>query len=260
MGGAFPTKPDTQLKHLQSTVIAVAAPILNLWAELEEQEVTTAQGGLIPVKVVLECFQKMLVLLGNASNYMSLNHRDIIIRKIIQKSKGLGRLMNSVCKESKLEGTQLFGTAVHKAITERAETMSALSKTASKAHSSGDCKKFFRGGPTSGYGSGSGKNVRLYNKGNQNSQFKNRGLQQYLRPCSTNKVLHKPVTQLLQFGHPIGGRLCLFSNSWSQITKDPWILQVVSGHHIEFIEPLTLARVPALQPPLSPDQSVILSV
>ena len=25
MGGAFPTKPDTQLKHLQSTVIAAAA-------------------------------------------------------------------------------------------------------------------------------------------------------------------------------------------------------------------------------------------
>ena len=30
MGGAFPTKPDTQLKHLQSTVIAAAAPTLNL--------------------------------------------------------------------------------------------------------------------------------------------------------------------------------------------------------------------------------------
>ena len=190
MGGAFPTKLDTQLKRLQSTVIAAAAPILNLWAELEEQEVSTAaQGGLIPVKVVLECFQKTLVLLGNASNYMSLNRRDIIIRKISQKSKGLGRLMNSVCKESKPEGTQLFGTAVQKAITERAETMLALSKTASKTDSSGDRKKFFRGGPTSGYGSGSGRNVRPYNKGNQNSQFKNRGLQQY--PCpphSTNKV------------------------------------------------------------------------
>ena len=114
MGGAFPTKPDTQLKCLQSTVIAAAAPILNLRAALEEQEVTTAQGGLIPVEVVLECFQKTLVLLGNASNYMSLNHRDIIIRKISQKSKGLGWFMNSVYKESKPEGTQLFGTAVQK--------------------------------------------------------------------------------------------------------------------------------------------------
>ena len=153
MGGAFPAKPNTQLKCLQSTVIAAAAPTLNLWAALEEQEVTTAQGGLIPVEVVLECFQKTLVLLGSASSYMSLNHRDIIIRKISQKSKGLGRFMNSVYKESKPEGTQLFGTVVQKAITERAETMSALSKTASKTYSSGDCKKFFQGGPTSGCGS-----------------------------------------------------------------------------------------------------------
>ena len=70
-----------------------------------------------------------MVLLGNTSNYMSLNHRNIIIWKISQKSKGLGRLMNSVYKESKPEGgTQLFGTAVQKAITDRVETMSALSQ------------------------------------------------------------------------------------------------------------------------------------
>ena len=139
-----------------------------MWVDLEEEEVTTAQGGLIPVEVV-ECFQKTLVLLSNASNYMSYNCRDIIIQKISQKSKGLGWLMNSVCKESKSEGTQLFDTAVQKAITERAETMSALSKTASKTDSSDDRKKFLRGGPTSE----SGKNVRQYNKSNQNSQFKN---------------------------------------------------------------------------------------
>ena len=111
-----------------------------------------------------------------------------MIRKILQKSKSLGRLMNSVCKESKPEGTQLFGTTVQKAITERAETMSALSKTAFKTDYSGDCKKFFWGGPTSGYGSGSGKNVRPYNEGKQNSQFKNWGLQQYPHPSLLNKV------------------------------------------------------------------------
>ena len=38
MGGAFPSKPDMQLKRLQSTVNAAAVPIINLWAELEEQE------------------------------------------------------------------------------------------------------------------------------------------------------------------------------------------------------------------------------
>ena len=99
MGGTFPTKLDTQLKCLQSTVIATAAAsILNLWVMLEEQEMTIAQGGQVPVEVILECFQKTLVLLGNASNYMSLNRRDIIIWKISQKSKGLGRVMKSAAR------------------------------------------------------------------------------------------------------------------------------------------------------------------
>lgn len=182
MGGAFPSKPDIQLKRLQSTVNAASAPILNLWAELEEQELTTsAQGGLIPVEVVLECFQKTLVLLGNASNYVSQNRRDLIIRKISQKNKGLGKLLNSVCKDSRPEGPLLFGPAVQKAITARAETMAALSKTASKTDP-GDHKKFFRQGPTSGYGSGSGKNTKPYNKNIQNTQFKNRGPHQISRP------------------------------------------------------------------------------
>lgn len=46
-GGTFLTKLDTLLKSLQSTVIAAAAAasILNLWAVLEEQEMTTAQGA-----------------------------------------------------------------------------------------------------------------------------------------------------------------------------------------------------------------------
>ena len=67
MGGSSPAKADTQ--------VIAAAPTFNLWVDLEELWITTAQG-VIPIEVVLECFQKVLVLLGNASNYMSLNCRD----------------------------------------------------------------------------------------------------------------------------------------------------------------------------------------
>ena len=89
----------------------------------------------------------------------------MIIWKISQKSKDYGQLMNSVCKESNPEGTQLLALQSRKLhITERVETLAVLSKTASKMDLGGDCKR----GP-SGYSSGSGKNIRLYNKGNQNS-------------------------------------------------------------------------------------------
>ena len=34
---------------------------------------------------------------------------------------------------------------------------------------------------------------------------------------------------------PQAGRLKHFLSAWEQITKDPWVLQVVSGYQIEFI-------------------------
>ena len=135
------------------------------------------------------------MLLGNASNYISQNRRDLIIRKISQKNKGLGKLLNSVCKDSRPEGSLLFGPAVQKAITERAETMAALSKTAAKTDPGGDHKKFFRQGPTSGYGSGSGKNVRPYNKNNQNTQFKNQGPHQNFHPSQPSNRTFQPNRQ-----------------------------------------------------------------
>jgi len=77
MGQSFPGKMDTQLKRVQSAILAAAAPMLNLWAQLEEQNLTSRQGGLVPVEVVLETFQKPLVLLGNSSNYnVSISQRS----------------------------------------------------------------------------------------------------------------------------------------------------------------------------------------
>ena len=85
-------------------------------------------------------------------------------------SKGFDQLMKGACKGSKPEGTQLFGTSVHKAIiTEGAETTSALSETASKTNSGNDIRSFSEGGwLPSGCGSGLGKIVRLYSNYNQN--------------------------------------------------------------------------------------------
>lgn len=38
MGPSFPNKMDTQLKRVQSAVLASAAPMLNLWEQLEEHQ------------------------------------------------------------------------------------------------------------------------------------------------------------------------------------------------------------------------------
>ena len=113
--------------------------------------------GLVPVEVVLDTIQRSLVLIGNASNYISEARRDLIVSKISQKQKGLGKMLRSVCQSARSEGSDLFGPGVHKALTERADTLAALKKALEKTSSLQVKPWFFRKGPTSEYGGSSGK-------------------------------------------------------------------------------------------------------
>ena len=147
MGNDFPSSSEEHYKRIQTAVISAGAPMLNLWAHLEEQQLTVGQGGLVQTEVVLEMIQKSLVLLGNTSNYVSEIRRDLIIGKLSKKKRSLGRVLKSACKKNKPEGALLFGPAVYKAISERVDTLAAFNKTAGKAQGAKPDGKFFRGGP-----------------------------------------------------------------------------------------------------------------
>ena len=170
MGGDYPSITDAHYKRIQTAIISAGAPMLNLWAHLEEQQLTSSQGGLIQVEVMLEAIQKSLVLLGNASNYVSESRRDLIIGKLSRKKKSLSKVLKSACKKNKAEGSLLFGPAVHKAISYRADTLSAFSKAAEKTslpqagRSDGN---FFRRGPTSRDGGRSGKFPKPFHSSGQ---------------------------------------------------------------------------------------------
>lgn len=47
-----------------------------------------------------------------------------------------------------------------------------------------------------------------------------------------------------QKGRPVGGRTALFFANWERITNDPWILEAVSGYHLEFLSPPHQRRWP----------------
>ena len=143
MGNDFPSSSEEHYKRIQTAVISAGAPMLNLLAHLEEQQLTVGQGGLIQTEVVLEMIQKSLVLLGNASNYVSEIRRDLIIGKLSKKKRSLGRVLKSTCKKNKPEGALLFGPAVYKAISERVDTLAAFNKTAGKAQGGRLDGKFF---------------------------------------------------------------------------------------------------------------------
>ena len=96
-----------------------------------------------------------VVLVGNASNYISQMRRDIIIQKLEDRNRRLARTLHSICKSCQPEGDLLFDSTVHKALPDRAETFSALQKAAGKVNvcgSGGSVKKFFRGGPALDHG------------------------------------------------------------------------------------------------------------
>ena len=54
MGNDFPSSSEEHYKHIHTAVISARAPMLNLWAHLEEQQLTVGQGGLIKTEVVLK--------------------------------------------------------------------------------------------------------------------------------------------------------------------------------------------------------------
>ena len=56
---------------------------------------------------------------------------------------------------------------------------------------------------------------------------------------------------------PQAGRLKHFLPAWEQITKDPWILQVVSGYQIEFLDYPVQHKTPALIPCTQDHQTII---
>ena len=104
---------------------------------------------------MLEAIQRSLVLVGNVSNYILQMRRDVIIRKLEDRNRGLARTLRSICKSRQPDGDLLFGSAVHKTLSDRAETVSALQKAAAKVDvrgSGGSVKKFFRGGPALDHG------------------------------------------------------------------------------------------------------------
>ena len=94
----FSKKTDDRYKRMQSAVNASVAPALDLWQDLDKKGISTGQGGLVPVDSVLDVIQRTVILVGNASHYISQCRRDVIA-KMEFRNKGLASLMKSVCKK-----------------------------------------------------------------------------------------------------------------------------------------------------------------
>ena len=82
LGGEFPMSSDRQLARIQASVLAACAPLVNLWSQLEDQGLSGKPNDLIPVSEVLKISKTTLMLIGNASNYISETRRRVAIDTI----------------------------------------------------------------------------------------------------------------------------------------------------------------------------------
>lgn len=219
LGKDFPSKSDKRLRRIQATTIAVAGPLTTLWANLVEQDMGQGSGTLIPVDDVIDTIQRSLSLLGNSVNYISQARRELIISQLEYKKKGLGKVMRKVC-QSDLENTgkELFGEKFRKTLKSKADSMVAFGKIADRVEQNTRSKnQSFRGGPsTSRYAGGAGKNLKPYQKANQNRPFSRWNQprryfnqnQQQKREFSKPAINHTPTPKAIHSSWWSPGKMC----------------------------------------------------
>ena len=130
---SFPTKSDKQLSRIQAAVLASCAPLTGLWSQMARNGFTGKSDELTPTKDVLKVVRETLVLIGNASSYISTNRKIAIIDKVKFTRPRLASFLKEVCLEELGDtGGELFGPSAKKKLTERAETIKAFNEALTK--------------------------------------------------------------------------------------------------------------------------------
>lgn len=160
---------DAQLSRIQASVLYVANPLTNLWAELLGQDLVGDPQAVIPVADILEFIQRTLVLLGNANNQISEARRENALECVHPSLRKYGK-----CEFKDAEG-DLFGDSFKEVLVKKVEADSALSKAVHIVTRSASVKTYqnpkgrWRGnsqfiprGRTVQYGDGSGRSHHPY--------------------------------------------------------------------------------------------------
>ena len=64
----------------------------------------------------------------------------------------------------------------------------------------------------------------------------------------------------LQPNLPLGGRITHFYNNWAKVTQDPWVLETVKGHKIEFTQTPHMSFIPKMHTTLEESALIDLEV
>jgi hypothetical protein len=133
LGKDFPTKVDKELSKVQAAILAAPAPLLSLWSQLEDQSFSGKPDELVPSSVVLKSIRETVALIGNASIFISMQRRLMVIQGMRKDRPRLADFLQDICKDDiGKTGTELFGPVARKKILERADTIKAFNRTVSE--------------------------------------------------------------------------------------------------------------------------------
>ena len=177
---------DKQLMKIQASVLTSASPLANFWSHLAEQGFEGKEDEYVQVSEVMDVIKSSLMLIGNASHYITQTRRKSIIEATKKSRPKLANFLQDICKEDLGDtGEDLFGPLARKKIVERANTIEAFNKALSKVdppskksdNQQGGGGRFLSKGSGVSYGGGSSRIATPYhrkghNKPNQGKGFK----------------------------------------------------------------------------------------
>ena len=123
MGEKFPKSADGTLVKLQQSLLSASGPLTQLWEDILHNE----EASSIPCDVVLDAVQRSLVLLGHVNAKLSAHRRAMILEA--SGHKNLVKVGREAPTPS--EGSQLFGEAFFKDLSQNGEDKKTLTKVTS---------------------------------------------------------------------------------------------------------------------------------
>ena len=168
---------DRLLMKIQAAVLATSSPLANFWSHLTEQGFEGKDDEYVAVGDVLDVMKSSLMLIGNASHYITQTRRRSIIDATKKSRPKLAGFLQDICKGDLGDtGEDLFGPEARKKIVERANTIDAFNKAVGKVdpttkrsgNQKGSSGRFLSKGSGVSYGGGSSRISTPYRRKDYN--------------------------------------------------------------------------------------------
>ena len=239
---------DNSLQDIQDKLLNVLGPLCTLYENCAMIYESMNQDAITILVGMFNCVKKSLMLVGDTSAQLSAKRREQVLTKLNPVLSSLGK------EEFPDAGKQLFGDGFESRLKLRSEMANTVhqAKKAAKQLFRGSASRRFQGRFRGGRGQHRGfQGFYRLAQGFQSStpSFQGRGR---AHNYTLGSVSAKPTSSAVNPSHPthlpsgmfehlfnspdlpLAGRFKHFLPAWEQITRNPWVLQVVLGYRVQF--------------------------